>query len=133
QWLRENVEGSPVLAEGNTSLHNYRWGSRISIYTGLPTIVGWGWHQTQQRSGEERTVTRRLEDLATLYNTTDVGQAERILRDYDVKYVYVGELERLYYSKDGLAKFPRMVDKGLTLVYTNPDVDIYQVELAPEG
>ena len=49
QWLRKNVQGSPVIAEANTDPHNYRWGSRISIYTGLPTIIGWGWHQTQQR------------------------------------------------------------------------------------
>ncbi|MDO8751408.1 MAG: DUF2298 domain-containing protein [Dehalococcoidia bacterium] len=133
QWLRDNVKGSPVVAEGNAYPSQYRWGSRVSIYTGLPTIVGWGWHQTQQRAGEEWAVQRRLGDLAALYNTTDMGQAQKILRDYGVKYVYVGELERLYYSKEGLAKFPRMADRGLTLVYTNPDVDIYQVNLAPES
>ncbi len=129
QWLRDNVKGSPVIAEGNTTPHNYRWGSRVSIYTGLPTIVGWGWHQTQQRAGEEWAVQRRLVDLAALYNTTDIAQAEKILRDYGVKYIYVGEVERLYYSLEGLAKFSRMGDRGLTLVYTNPDVDIYQVDL----
>ncbi|MSQ22251.1 MAG: hypothetical protein EXR53_02950 [Dehalococcoidia bacterium] len=133
QWLRDNVKGSPVIAEGNTAPHNYRWGSRVSIYTGLPTIVGWGWHQTQQRAGEEWAVQRRLDDLAVLYNTTDVGRAESILRNYGIKYVYVGEVERLYYSAEGLAKFPCMADSGLTLVYTNLDVDIYQVDLAPES
>jgi len=128
-WLRENVEGSPVLAEGNTSPHNYRWGSRISIYTGLPTIVGWDWHQAQQRHGEEQAVRRRLADLMTLYTATDIAQAERILRDYDVKYIYVGELERLYYPRDGLDKFNLMKDKGVALVYTNQEVEIYQVNL----
>ena len=31
-WLQEHVVGSPVIAEANTPL--YRWGNRISIYTG---------------------------------------------------------------------------------------------------
>ncbi|MFH1140854.1 MAG: DUF2298 domain-containing protein, partial [Chloroflexota bacterium] len=136
QWLRDNVRGSPVLAEANTTPHNYRWGARVSIYTGLPTIVGWDWHQTQQRSGDGSAVRKRLEDTAVLYNTPDMEKAKKILHDYGVKYVYVGKLERLYYSRDGLAKFPRMVGRGLTLVYTNPDVDnpeveIYQVNLVP--
>ena len=133
QWLRDNVKGSPVVAEGNAYPNQYRWGSRVSIYTGMPTIVGWGWHQIQQRSVEESTVTKRLDDLAALYNTTDMAQAQRILRDYGVKYIYVGEVERLYYSKDGLAKFQRMADRGLTLVYSNPNVDIYQVRRVPES
>lgn len=76
---------------------------------------------------------KRLVDVAALYNTADMQLAEKILVNYGVKYIYVGEVERLYYSMEGLAKFPLMVDRGLTLVYTNPAVDIYQVNLTHES
>ena len=121
-----------MVAEGNTAPNQYRWGSRVSVYTGLPTIVGWDWHQTQQRFGERDAIKKRLADVTALYSTTDQAQAARILQDYNAKYIYVGELERLYYPREGLAKFPRMRDRGIVLVYTNPEVDIYQVNLPNE-
>ncbi len=127
QWLRDNVEGSPVIAEGSTEPERYLWGNRVSIYTGLPTIIGWNWHQIQQRFGEQEDIGRRLGHLTTLYTTTDESVAAQIIDRYNVEYIYVGELERLYYPEEGLAKFNRMGDKGVTRVYDNPKVSIYQV------
>ena len=125
EWLRDNVQGTPVIAEGNTPL--YRWGSRVSIYTGLPTIVGWDWHQRQQRWDYQHEVRRRIVQVARLFTSQNQAQALDILREHDVRYVYVGQLERLYYPEAGLAKFDQMTNGPLELVYTNPEVKIYRV------
>ncbi len=133
QWLRSEVQGSPVIAEGSTEPHRYRWGGRFSIYTGLPSIIGWNWHQIQQRHGEQFAVGERLSDLNTLYTTTNATTASAVLRHYDVEYIIVGELERLYYPATGLAKFEAMADKGVVKVYSNAQVDIYRVEGGSES
>jgi uncharacterized membrane protein len=127
QWLRENIPGSPVIAEANTGL--YRWGDRVSINTGLPTIVGWDWHTKQQYSLlDGALIDRRLSDLKTLYNTTDRDLAMQLLRNYDVAYVYVGPLERAVYDANGLAKFNALAEAGqLGLVYDVDGVQIYTV------
>ena len=129
RWLQGNVTGSPVILEGRTPL--YRWGSRISIYTGLPTVLGWDWHQKQQRRGYDWAVTQREADVNRIYSTVDPDQAWQLMRKYDVRYVYVGQLERLYYSAQGIEKFQRMVGRYLEQVYqipqVNPQVTIYRL------
>jgi YYY domain-containing protein len=125
-WLRQNVQGIPTILEANTPL--YRWGSRVSIYTGLPTVIGWDWHQKQQRSvlpGE--LIDGRLEDVKTMFNSTDVNQTLQLLDQYQVRYIYIGTLERLYYDPAGLAKFDQP-DNPWHLIYHNDQVKIYQVQ-----
>jgi YYY domain-containing protein len=116
-WMLENIEGSPAILEGVTP--GYRWGNRFSIYTGLPAVQGWDWHQKQQRSVVPSTVIdRRLGHVAEIYNTVDLARARSLLDFYGVEYVVVGELERAYYTPEGLAKFDLLVDQGyLELVY----------------
>ncbi len=126
RWLQDNVRGSPVILEAQTPL--YRWGSRISIYTGLPTVIGWDWHQMQQRAvvpGE--AITWRLDDVRRMYETTDEEELVRLLKLYDVSYVYVGELEEAHYSGEGLAKFERLAGSLFDVVYRQGPVTIYQV------
>ena len=129
-WLLENVQGTPVIAEGNTEERGlYRWGSRVSIYTGMPTILGWSWHQRQQRSAMPgQWIDRRLRDISTLYRSVDPSEAQEILKRYDVRYIYLGELERIYYPGPGLDKFEVMRAQGvLKLAYHNEKVMIYEV------
>jgi YYY domain-containing protein len=124
-WLKQHVIGIPTILEANTPL--YRWGSRISIYTGLPTVIGWDWHQKQQRSIlDGQIIDRRIEDVRTIYNSPDPVQAATLLSYYNVKYIYVGPLEQLYYDPNGLAKFDQPSDLW-SLIYQNDQVKIYQV------
>lgn len=126
-WMRQNIKGSPVIAEANTGL--YRWGDRYSIYTGLPTIIGWDWHTKQQYSlldGE--LIDRRVRLVRDLYNTPDPNKAMEIVRHYKVSYVIVGGVERAVYDQIGLNKFPVMAQSGMWLkLYDANNVQIYQV------
>ena len=125
RWIQQNVEGSPVMLEGVTP--TYRWGGRVSIYTGLPSIVGWEWHQEQQRWNYRETVDQRIREVARIYNALSNQEALEIMRKYDVEYVYLGKVEHLYYDPLGLAKFDNGLDGALEQVYENRDVRIFRV------
>jgi 4-amino-4-deoxy-L-arabinose transferase-like glycosyltransferase len=47
-WLHEYVSGSPVILEAATP-YDFSWGGRVSVYTGLPDVVGWLGHENEQR------------------------------------------------------------------------------------
>ena len=124
-WLQDNVQGSPVILEAHTD--QYHWGARIANYTGLPTVLGWSWHQTQQRMKYAYAVQERGRDVAAIYSTDNPAEALELLRKYQVRYVVVGQLEHAYYPPEGLQKFDGWVGEGhATVVYENPGIKIYQ-------
>jgi YYY domain-containing protein len=124
-WMQENVKGSPVIVETNTP--EYRWGSRFTIYTGLPGVVGWNWHQRQQRTlTPSEWVTDRVAQIGVFYNTHDESVVTGFLKKYQVKYIVVGQLERVYYP-DGLDKFEQWNGKYWKEVYRDGGTVIYEV------
>ena len=125
-WMQENVQGSPVIVEGTSSL--YQWGSRYSIYTGLPTVIGWDWHQRQQKTIlPSNWVTDRITEVETFYNTTDVKTACGFLEKYGVKYIVVGQLERIRYAEEGLQKFTAYEGVYWRTVFSYKDTIILEV------
>ena len=73
-------------------------------------------------------VSIRVDDVNRLYNTTDINETLAILAKYDVGYVYVGQLEWVYYQPQGLLKFDQMAAAGyLEEVYRNDGTSIYKV------
>lgn len=135
RWIQRHLNGSPVIAEAHSGNPYRSIGNRVAMYTGLPSIIGWDWHQRQQRAvlpGD--LVSRRIEDVNTLYNTGDMLEAEALLDKYDVSYLYVGDLERAYYQPEGIAKFEQMVMNGnLEIAYQDPAVTIYRVKEVPDA
>ena len=126
RWLQDNVNGSPVVLEAHTD--QYHWTARIANYTGLPTVLGWPWHQQQQREPYDFEIRDRASQIKEMYDTTDIPRAQELLKKYNVKYVVVGELERIYYAQEGLQKFQVLADSGLlSRVFENEGVSIYQV------
>lgn len=127
RWMLENVPGSPVIMEGNTP--EYRWGSRYSINTGLPAVVGWNWHQRQQRGSVVSAdwVTERIGEVSLFYTAPDAETALHLLDKYNVKYFIVGQLEKAYYPGPGLDKFAAQAGRLWEVVFQTGDTLIYRV------
>jgi uncharacterized membrane protein len=88
---------------------DYQENGRISMATGLPTILGWKGHEDQWRGGDCTPCIGRFEDVEALYRTADTAQMRQIFDKYTVSFVYVGPLERDRYGADGgLAKFTEL-------------------------
>jgi YYY domain-containing protein len=126
KWMQENVVGSPVLVEANTV--EYKWGNRYTIYTGLPGVLGWNWHQRQQRGAiDYNGIADRLVEIPAFYYTEGINQALTFLRKYSVEYIIVGQLEEAYYPGNGLLKFEQYNGIYWKEVYHDLDTAIYQV------
>ncbi|HQQ76204.1 MAG TPA: DUF2298 domain-containing protein [Thermoanaerobaculia bacterium] len=131
-WIQENVSGTPVVAEANTDPVLYGWGNRYAMFTGLPSVIGWRWHEVQQRAATgAEAIDRRIADLGRFYRTEDLDEAARLARRYNVELVVVGPLERAIYGNTGLGKFA--AGGRFTLVYENPGVRLYRVNPGPRS
>ena len=129
--MQENVQGSPVIAEAPSAGVQYTWLNRFSIYTGLPDVVGWEWHQIQQRLMFTEIVKARALEENAFYTTADVNEALNFLRKYNVRYIIIGQLERAKYL-GGLDKFVAYNGIFWNEVYRDGQTVIYEVPPAEE-
>ncbi len=125
RWMQDHVQGSPVIVE--TNCPEYRWCTRFTIYTGLPGVVGWNWHQRQQRVFMANWVEDRVLDVGNFYNSVDIEATRNFLEEYDVRYIIVGELERAAYTPEGIAKFEQFDGQYWQEVYRDGNTAIYEV------
>jgi len=122
EWLRKNAQdGSVILEAPGSSYAAYQYTGRVSAMTGLPTLLGWGGHESQWRGNYDEPA-RREPDIDLLYNTSDLRLAQALLDKYNITYVYVGSLERERYSPQGLKKFEQI----MTVAFQQDDVIIYK-------
>lgn len=127
-WLNTHVSGAPVIVEA-AKYDEYTHLGRVSAFTGLPTLIGWGGHELQwrynwlQRPANANTLNQRLNAVTQIYTNPDSGAVLTLLRQYHVTYVYVGNAERQMYPTANLERFGDF----LRLVYHDANVAIYAV------
>jgi uncharacterized membrane protein len=127
RWMQENIQGSPVIVEAN-SRNLYRWFSRFTINTGLPGVVGWEWHEQQQRAANSpEWVTKRVMDIDQFYTTLDTEFTRQFLNLYGVRYIVLGQLEQVAYPGPGLDKFQAFNGILWNEVYRDGSTVIYEV------
>ncbi len=112
-WLNENVNGVEVVLEANGD--SYTDYERVSVMTGLPTILGWRTHEWLWKS-DTTVLDERAADIETIYTSSDTAKVRHLLEKYHVSYLYAGKME--------LDKFPKMNNELLKslgeVVYTSP-------------
>ncbi|MDQ5871027.1 MAG: DUF2298 domain-containing protein, partial [Acidobacteriota bacterium] len=123
EWLRREIPGTPVILEAQGP--SYQAFSRVSMLTGIPTVLGWE-HHVKQRGNPESEVEARRGHIRQIYSSSDTRGIPELLRRYHVGYIYVGAIEREAYPSDGLKKFAEATDL-FQIAYENPDVRIYRV------
>jgi YYY domain-containing protein len=127
RWMQDNIPGSPVIVEANSG-NLYRWYTRITAYTGLPGVVGWEWHQQQQRAlVPPDWVNSRLREINEFYQTDRIELAVSFLDKYNVQYIVFGQLERATYPGPGLEKFAAFDGALWQEVYRDQETILYQV------
>ena len=94
-WLKDNVEGSPVMLEANGD--SYTGYERVSASTGLPTVLGWYVHEQLWRNDVE-DLNQKSADIQNIYTWNSEELVRNLLEHYDVSYIFVGSKEREKYG-----------------------------------
>jgi uncharacterized membrane protein len=114
-WLRSAPDGVVAEAIGGS----YTQYGRISIYTGLPTVLGWRGHEDQWR--DRALQGSRSQDIEALYTTNDWITSQDIINRYNIRYIFVGNLERSTYNVNE-EKFNRFLNP----VFQQGNVTVYE-------
>lgn len=120
-WLRQAPYGYVSEAVGGSYDPGY---ARVATNSGLPTVLGWPWHEVQWRGMLPQP--EREEEIRKLYETISWIDAENLLKKYTIRYVYIGGAERYQYRV-----YENKFYERLPVVFANHSVVIFEY-LNPE-
>jgi YYY domain-containing protein len=83
---------------------------RISEGSGVPTIIGWVFHETQWH-GSDDLFADREDDVRDIYTTDDSDELQRLIAKYDLTMVVVGPRETSTYGNIKLGMFDTLGDR----------------------
>lgn len=122
-WLNRSIRGVPVVVEAFGP--SYQEFARVSMNTGLPTVLGWEYH-VFQRSQSQAAIEQRKRDIELIFTSPSRQIVADALARYHAGLVVVGGLERQSYRGANLGNFRSWTDL-LVLLYENPAVSIFGV------
>lgn len=94
KWIQNNIDKNKIIVE--TTGESYTMGSRVSVFTGNPTVLGWYAHEWIWRAENYKPPKEELErysDINELYSTTDTERIKNIIKKYNISYVFFGNME----------------------------------------
>ena len=97
EWIRNNVDRNKIIVESTKLGNSYSTSSRISTFTGNPTVIGWIYHEWIWRANKDYSIPQELNDrnndVSNLYQAKDSVTARNIIDKYNIDYIYIGQLE----------------------------------------
>jgi uncharacterized membrane protein len=117
-----NLPGSFGIVEAQGG--DYTYYSRISSFTGLPTIIGMPFHEYMWRNDQSGWYGERIGDIKTIYE--DPAATADLMRKYNATMIIVGDPEREQYQV-------RVGEAGLTEIYDRDGVQIYTLPAEKEA
>lgn len=118
-WLQNNAVGQPVILEAPGE--SYSDHARISMATGLPTLIGWDVHERLWRDNEIANAVR-IAHAGVIYEYDRPQLVLDMVRQYNIHYIVVGPIERRKYPRLRLQMFDnlfkRVVDLGEYALYS---------------
>jgi uncharacterized membrane protein len=123
QWLARAPDGVVAEAVGN----QYSAYARVATLSGQPNVLGWPGHENQWRGGAQEMGSRQA-DIQRLFCSRDWAEAEAIINQYGIRYIFIGSLERSAYTVDtcGTGLVEAKFAQNLPAVFQQGDVTIYE-------
>lgn len=113
-FLRDfDADAVIVEAEGG----DYKYYSRISSFTGIPTVIGMPFHEVMWRGNDAR-VDERMADVRRMYENPAL--TADLMRKYGATLLYLGASERERYNIN-------IPSDSLELIYGQDGVEIYRL------
>lgn len=119
-WLQQQSvsDGTTLVEADGDSYTDYE---RFSVFTGIPTPVGWAVHEWLWR-GSYDVVSPRREDVRKIYESEDVEETQRILDRYNVRFIVMGTIEREKFVIASEWKFAQL----MRVAYQQNETVIYE-------
>ncbi len=118
RWVENAQDGIVVEAVGP----QYSEYARVATISGQPNVLGWAGHESQWRGGREEIGTRE-EDIEFIYSSNDWEQTKLLLDLYNVRYIFIGDLERRTYRVNE-SKFQRFLGEP---VFRSGQIMVFEV------
>lgn len=82
--------------------HSFTLDSKVSVFSGVPTVLGWMEHEWLWR-GDWEDIKSRVDDINNFFTANDKEEALKYVDKYHVEWIKVGKEERQnYYINDNV-------------------------------
>ncbi len=115
-YLR-SLPGDIRIVEGEGG--DYTYYSRISSFTGIPSIIGMPFHEYMWRGDDSGWYSGRINDIRAIYEQPD--QTPALMQKYHATLLIVGEPERSRYNIN-------MSSTDLELIFSQDGTEIYHMK-----